>query len=97
MDGNLRCSKLGDPRCDGVDQVCLPLGELCETGCECCTGRCDRPLRESVPDFSLPKRCVGAEFPVCLERGSPCGDPGECCDQLCLAWPDGVYRCGSGA
>jgi hypothetical protein len=71
------------------------MGELCETDCECCTGRCDRPRPPDALGFAFPKRCLQQESKgMCLPRGALCADPGECCEAKCTQWSDGSFRCG---
>jgi hypothetical protein len=104
--GVKRCKKKGDPRCDGVDQVCLPFGELCETECECCSGIC---LPATPPDAAgqFPKRCLhplpgadpgaGGGSGTCHPDGAECAAPSECCSGLCLpSAGECGFRCGGG-
>lgn len=93
-DGIWRCRKEGMPVCGDPAFICLAHGEICETDCQCCAGAACRVPRP--PDASgepFPKRCVDAGFPVCLDCGQRCGDPGECCSGRCTLWEDRAFRC----
>ncbi len=38
--------------------------------------------------------CADEGCTDCLGDGELCGDPGECCGDLCVLWPDDQYHCG---
>ena len=85
----LECS-VGDDCCNGrcldglCSSGCQPTDAACTSNDECCSNQCI-----SVGDLSG-LRCAGD---TCLEDGSSCEQPGECCSQLCEANVCGGVLC----
>lgn len=62
----------------GVDP-CKEDGASCESGVECCTGRCQE-------DFDTGERTCGLKTPACAEEYDRCEKSADCCDRslICL-------------
>jgi hypothetical protein len=70
--------------------VCAPIGDICYTGPDCCTGVCTIPSGLSAGTCgSIDVTGAGG----CAVAGLPCTDFGQCCSRVCVPTSMGINVC----